>query len=166
MHLPPVSAGVENQDVLQDKIEVEQPIKKTRRRRGEAAAERQAAQAAAGNVSKPARSRPHSGVVIKTKFPVARIKRIMQADEDVGKVAQVTPVIVCKLHTIRHLFFFSLQDLVEHGTLFNAYSTFLYGILEASHCGLCRMITKPLCNRSRSTNIVTPRFQLKHWSSS
>lgn len=30
------------------------------------------------------------GVVIKTKFPVARIKRIMQADEDVGKVAQVS----------------------------------------------------------------------------
>jgi hypothetical protein len=28
--------------------------------------------------------------VIKTKFPVARIKRIMQADEDVGKVAQVS----------------------------------------------------------------------------
>ncbi|KAH0544915.1 hypothetical protein FGG08_000995 [Glutinoglossum americanum] len=35
-------------------------------------------------------------VFVKTKFPVARIKRIMQADEDVGKVAQVTPVIVCK----------------------------------------------------------------------
>jgi hypothetical protein len=31
---------------------------------------------------------------VKTKFPVARIKRIMQADEDVGKVAQVTPVAV------------------------------------------------------------------------
>ncbi|KAF8537231.1 histone-fold-containing protein [Trichophaea hybrida] len=35
-------------------------------------------------------------VLIKTKFPVARIKRIMQADEDVGKVAQVTPVVVSK----------------------------------------------------------------------
>jgi hypothetical protein len=34
------------------------------------------------------------GVEVKTKFPVARIKRIMQADEDVGKVAQVTPVVV------------------------------------------------------------------------
>ncbi|PMD21129.1 histone-fold-containing protein, partial [Hyaloscypha hepaticicola] len=33
---------------------------------------------------------------IKTKFPVARIKRIMQADEEVGKVAQVTPVAVSK----------------------------------------------------------------------
>ncbi len=37
------------------------------------------------------------GIEVKTKFPVARIKRIMQADEDVGKVAQVTPVAVCKL---------------------------------------------------------------------
>ncbi|KAI9804090.1 MAG: hypothetical protein M1825_001492 [Sarcosagium campestre] len=35
-------------------------------------------------------------VEVKTKFPVARIKRIMQADEDVGKVAQVTPVVVSK----------------------------------------------------------------------
>lgn len=35
-------------------------------------------------------------VEVKTKFPVARIKRIMQADEDVGKVSQVTPVAVCK----------------------------------------------------------------------
>lgn len=37
----------------------------------------------------------HSAVDVKTKFPVARIKRIMQSDEDVGKVAQVTPVVVC-----------------------------------------------------------------------
>jgi hypothetical protein len=34
-------------------------------------------------------------IVIKNHFPVARIKRIMQADDDVGKVAQVTPVVVC-----------------------------------------------------------------------
>ncbi|KAF2742850.1 histone-fold-containing protein, partial [Sporormia fimetaria CBS 119925] len=33
---------------------------------------------------------------IKSHFPVARIKRIMQADDDVGKVAQVTPVVVSK----------------------------------------------------------------------
>jgi hypothetical protein len=38
---------------------------------------------------------PSLGIEVKTKFPVARIKRIMQADEDVGKVAQVTPVAVC-----------------------------------------------------------------------
>lgn len=33
---------------------------------------------------------------IKTQFPVARIKRLMQSDEEVGKVAQATPVIVAK----------------------------------------------------------------------
>ncbi|KAI9168434.1 hypothetical protein H9P43_007806 [Blastocladiella emersonii ATCC 22665] len=32
----------------------------------------------------------------KTKFPVARIKKIMQLDEDVGKVAQSTPVLISK----------------------------------------------------------------------
>jgi hypothetical protein len=31
----------------------------------------------------------------KSRFPVARIKKIMQADEDVGKVSQVTPVAIC-----------------------------------------------------------------------
>jgi hypothetical protein len=36
-------------------------------------------------------------IIIKNHFPVARIKRIMQADDDVGKVAQVTPVVVCTL---------------------------------------------------------------------
>ncbi|GAM90318.1 hypothetical protein ANO11243_083610 [Dothideomycetidae sp. 11243] len=36
------------------------------------------------------------GIEVKTKFPTARIKRIMQADEDVGKVAQVTPVVMSK----------------------------------------------------------------------
>lgn len=42
-------------------------------------------------------SGPSQGIDVKTKFPVARIKRIMQADEEVGKVAQVTPVAVCKV---------------------------------------------------------------------
>jgi hypothetical protein len=41
-------------------------------------------------------SGPSLGIEVRTKFPVARIKRIMQADEEVGKVAQVTPVAVCK----------------------------------------------------------------------
>ena len=31
---------------------------------------------------------------IKTHFPAARIKKIMQSDEDIGKVAQATPIIV------------------------------------------------------------------------
>lgn len=39
---------------------------------------------------------PSHGIDVRTKFPVARIKRIMQADEDVGKVAQATPTAVCK----------------------------------------------------------------------
>ena len=37
---------------------------------------------------------PH--IDVKTKFPVARIKRIMQTDEDIGKVAQATPTAVAK----------------------------------------------------------------------
>lgn len=31
---------------------------------------------------------------IKTHFPSARIKKIMQSDEDVGKVAQATPIVI------------------------------------------------------------------------
>jgi len=41
-------------------------------------------------------------IEVRTKFPVARIKRIMQADEDVGKVAQVTPVAVCRFRPTCH----------------------------------------------------------------
>ncbi|KAB8208065.1 histone-fold-containing protein [Aspergillus parasiticus] len=44
----------------------------------------------------PPQPNPTASVEVKTKFPVARIKRIMQADEDVGKVAQVTPIAVSK----------------------------------------------------------------------
>lgn len=51
---------------------------------------------AASTAQPRAPPRPELEMEIKTKFPVARIKRIMQADEDVGKVAQVTPVAVCK----------------------------------------------------------------------
>lgn len=31
---------------------------------------------------------------ISTHFPAARIKKLMQLDEDIGKVAQATPVVV------------------------------------------------------------------------
>ncbi|SMR48570.1 unnamed protein product [Zymoseptoria tritici ST99CH_1A5] len=41
-------------------------------------------------------SDPTLGCQIRTTFPVARIKRIMQADEDIGKVAQVTPTVVSR----------------------------------------------------------------------
>ena len=37
-----------------------------------------------------------ASININTKFPVARIKRIMQADENIGKVAQATPTAVAK----------------------------------------------------------------------
>lgn len=39
---------------------------------------------------------PTLGCQLNTSFPVARIKRIMQADEDIGKVAQVTPTVVSR----------------------------------------------------------------------
>jgi len=39
---------------------------------------------------------PTLGCQLKTSFPVARIKRLMQADEDIGKVAQVTPTVVSR----------------------------------------------------------------------
>ncbi|KAI0337863.1 hypothetical protein BDW22DRAFT_1339131 [Trametopsis cervina] len=38
-----------------------------------------------------------------TRFPVARIKRIMQKDEEVGKVAQATPVVICMLNYLNAL---------------------------------------------------------------
>jgi len=32
----------------------------------------------------------------KTRFPMARIKKIMQTDEDVGKISQATPILISK----------------------------------------------------------------------
>ena len=48
-----------------------------------------------------------------SRFPPARIKKIMQADEEVGKVAAVVPVIICKLfslHGIEYLLRLSLMN--------------------------------------------------------
>ena len=53
---------------------------------------------------------------MKTKFPVARIKRIMQADEDVGKVAQVTPTAVCECTSV------DVVHEVVHGLTISLYS--------------------------------------------
>jgi hypothetical protein len=50
----------------------------------------------------PPQPNPVPSIEVKTKFPVARIKRIMQADEDVGKVAQVTPIAVCMCIPLHH----------------------------------------------------------------
>lgn len=55
--------------------------------------------AAAAAVAAAPVAAPPAGVeagYVKTKFPTARIKRIMQADEEVGKVAQQTPIAVGK----------------------------------------------------------------------
>lgn len=52
-------------------------------------------------LAEPVQRKPWDGIEVKTKFPVARIKRIMQADEDVGKVAQVTPIAVCTRISLR-----------------------------------------------------------------
>ncbi|KAI1744014.1 hypothetical protein F4680DRAFT_327143 [Xylaria scruposa] len=47
-------------------------------------------------VAQPAKEPEVMDSPVRTKFPTARIKRIMQADEEVGKVAQQTPIAVGK----------------------------------------------------------------------
>lgn len=47
------------------------------------------------------------------KFPVARIKKIMQADEEVGKVAQATPVVVCKWMQSQPIWDRTLTNIVQ-----------------------------------------------------
>ncbi|KAJ3558099.1 hypothetical protein NPX13_g9789 [Xylaria arbuscula] len=50
-----------------------------------------------GKAAAPAAKEPEvMDSPVRTKFPTARIKRIMQADEEVGKVAQQTPIAVGK----------------------------------------------------------------------
>ncbi|CAD0086419.1 unnamed protein product [Aureobasidium vineae] len=68
-----------------------QPIAQTPARRGRKPKSETANGAAPPT---PMKKMDTGGVEVKTKFPTARIKRIMQADEDVGKVAQVTPVVM------------------------------------------------------------------------
>lgn len=58
---------------------------------------------------------------IKTHFPAARIKKIMQSDEDIGKVAQVTPVVVGRALEI------FMANLVDHA------------IVEAKKAGVRRI---------------------------
>ena len=52
--------------------------------------------AGAADLNLPPGPTSFQGIDVRTKFPVARIKRIMQDDEEVGKVAQATPTAVCK----------------------------------------------------------------------
>lgn len=58
---------------------------------------------------------------IRTHFPAARIKKIMQSDEDIGKVAQVTPVVVGRALEI------FMANLVDHA------------IVEAKKAGVRRI---------------------------
>ena len=73
----------------------------TRRAAAAAAAAAASAQMAEEPPSPPPAPSPATVNIIeaspvRTKFPTARIKRIMQADEEVGKVAQQTPIAVGK----------------------------------------------------------------------
>ena len=57
-----------------------------------------------------------------SRFPPARIKKIMQSDDEVGKVASVVPIIICK-HFINYLlYFFLLSKLANLSFLFQTSS--------------------------------------------
>ncbi|KAF2857283.1 hypothetical protein K470DRAFT_197411, partial [Piedraia hortae CBS 480.64] len=58
------------------------------------------------------------GIEFKASFPVARIKRIMQADDDIGKVAQVTPHVVSRaleLFMIKMIVAATLEGRIQFG---------------------------------------------------
>ncbi|KAJ2233871.1 hypothetical protein H4R99_006744 [Coemansia sp. RSA 1722] len=71
----------------------------------------------------------------KTKFPVARIKKIMQMDEEVGKMAQATPVLISKS---LELFMQSIvDDVAKHARACNARkisTTHLKRCVESTEC--------------------------------
>lgn len=46
----------------------------------------------------------YAAELMRTEMIQARIKRIMQKDEEVGKVAQATPVVICKYNLFACLF--------------------------------------------------------------
>lgn len=78
------------------------------------------ANAPGGEAAPPPGGAPSASVAaqninITYHFPVARIKRIMQADDDVGKVAQVTPVVVCMF--LLPIFFGFSSSLLHMGFL-------------------------------------------------
>jgi hypothetical protein len=81
--------GVKKEEVMQDADYFPEGTEKSQGKRPEAS---NVTDAGEGSAASPNTAQ----IVIKNHFPVARIKRIMQADDDVGKVAQVTPVVVCK----------------------------------------------------------------------
>lgn len=103
----------EPQPVLQKEIELKEEI---------AAAEASSEEQEDGKVSQA--SILLSFGKIKTHFPAARIKKIMQSDEDIGKVAQATPVVVGRALEI------FMANLVEAG------------IIEAKKAGVRRILAQ------------------------
>ncbi|KAI0065214.1 hypothetical protein BV25DRAFT_1799128 [Artomyces pyxidatus] len=70
-----------------------------------------------------------------TKFPVARIKKIMQKDEEVGKVAQATPIVICTSAILST----GMQDAKADTTPAKALELFLQMIIdEASSVTVAR----------------------------
>ncbi|KAJ1734720.1 hypothetical protein LPJ61_000922 [Coemansia biformis] len=71
----------------------------------------------------------------KTKFPVARIKKIMQMDEEIGKMAQATPVLISKS---LELFMQSIiDDMSKHARVCNSRkvtTTHLKRCVESTEC--------------------------------
>lgn len=98
--------------------QLDQPVQPTPARRGRKPKSESGASGVLGGAGvkskPPVKKMDTGGVEVKTKFPTARIKRIMQADEDVGKVAQVTPVVVGKSCFVFH--FPAPHDLSLHST--------------------------------------------------
>lgn len=89
--MPP--RGVKSEDDDDDYMP-DAPAKRTRRVKQEPA---EASNGMIPIAAAPASTEdPTLGCQLNTSFPVARIKRIMQADEDIGKVAQVTPTVVSR----------------------------------------------------------------------
>ncbi|KAK3368225.1 hypothetical protein B0H63DRAFT_72994 [Podospora didyma] len=87
-HPAPAPQGAQQQQQQQQHGQHQQVKSESQSPSGTMPPKRAAAQAAQAAAVEPS--------PVKTKFPTARIKRIMQADEEVGKVAQQTPIAVGK----------------------------------------------------------------------
>jgi hypothetical protein len=89
-YMPP--RGLKKEEVAHDEDYNPDASLKPEKSKGKARKEGNGTGGAGGSTALPGTE----NINITVHFPVARIKRIMQADDDVGKVAQVTPVVVCK----------------------------------------------------------------------
>lgn len=80
-----------------------------------------------------------------SEFLQARIKKIMQADEDVGKIALAVPVLVCESLTYLSLsffFFFFFNFEIERTLFFNLFLLSFYIIHNSKSFGI--VLTRPL----------------------